>query len=112
MGTIKVFNCYAFYFAAWLLFCNVPLTLAQAVSFLPAPDLSVIANCCDVVSGDFNGDGKVDLMVSDFATGTLQLLLGDGRGGFQRKVVPGVVSSYPRLIASDVNRDGKLDLLI
>jgi hypothetical protein len=57
------------------------------------------------VVGDFNGDGKEDLVVngSDGA-----LLLGDGQGRF---VSQGLNPNLGGIAAPDVNGDGKLDLL-
>ena len=36
-----------------------------------------------LVAGDFTGDGKLDLAVSDEANGELFILLGNGDGTFQ-----------------------------
>ncbi|MEP6819417.1 MAG: FG-GAP-like repeat-containing protein [bacterium] len=67
-----------------------------------------------VTTGDFNGDGKRDLAVGNFdggtGTGNISILLGNGNGTFQSAV--NFVALHPdSLIASDLNNDGKLDLL-
>ena len=37
---------------------------AQNVSFVPQPDIPFVNTSISTVSGDFNGDGKPDLVVS------------------------------------------------
>ena len=75
------------------------------------------------VLGDFNGDGKLDLMVvsvSQAADGTwfpsLVPLLGNGNGTFTQGTAVALRSAgYPvvnGILAVDVNGDGKLDLLV
>jgi hypothetical protein len=65
-------------------------------------------------AGDFNGDGKLDLVVSgtDFSNFTEQtyVLIGNGDGTFQtpNSVAPG----NGTVSVVDVNKDGKLDLII
>ena len=64
--------------------------------------------------GDFNGDGKPDLAVTNYAANTVSILLNNGNGTFQSHVdyatEPG---SSPRVIATgDFNGDGKLDLAV
>ena len=66
----------------------------------------------DVKSGDFNRDGKQDLVYAD-STSELSLYLGNGDGTFQsRMAVPSdVSSSLPGLIVDDFNNDAILDIV-
>lgn len=64
--------------------------------------------------GDFNGDGKLDLVLSIWAFPEVYLALGNGDGTFQpSQVVANLGGSTPVSTATaDVNGDGKLDLVI
>src|SRR5207245_1208094 len=65
-----------------------------------------------VAVGDFNGDGKLDLLASNWDAGTLSILPGNGDGTFQQAVDLSV-GSFPHDVAiGDVNRDGRLDVVI
>jgi hypothetical protein len=66
-----------------------------------------------VATGDFNGDGKVDLAVVHGADNTVNILLGKGDGTFAPPV------SYPTghggslwVTVADLNGDGKQDLVL
>ena len=83
-------------------------------------DVSAIA----MAAGDFNGDKKTDLVVSNFVSGdlgfSLDLLLGNGDGTFQ--AVKGIASDLQcgpiavlaclNFTPADFNKDGKLDLAV
>jgi hypothetical protein len=62
--------------------------------------------------GDFNGDGKPDLAISNLGSNTVSILLNVGNGTFQSHVdYP--TGTYPGQIATgDFNGDGKLDLVV
>ena len=65
-------------------------------------------------SGDFNGDGKLDLLLltPDFGSGaTMAILLGNGNGTFQAPVTYSVPVA-PYLVVGDFNSDGKPDIAI
>ena len=69
----------------------------------------------DLAAGDFNSDGKQDLAVSIFTQQTsLSLLTGNGNGTFNAPVnFPNTTGSdSPVIVATDVNNDTRLDLLI
>lgn len=74
-----------------------------------------------IKTGDFNGDGKQDFVVThiDFVTlGTdparLQMFFGDGRGNFSERpdffATTPWVNYVPRLIVEDFNGDGRPDI--
>ena len=62
------------------------------------------------VTGDFNGDGKLDLATASLSTNTVSVLQGNGDGTFGTASTIKVGSKPNSLIAADFNGDGKVDL--
>ncbi len=89
---------------------------APAASVFLAPNPGATPLAGPVVTGDFNNDGKVDLVVgqtsSDGTTGSLLFYKGMGNGTFAAPVT--TTSSLPvmGLLAADINGDGRLDVMI
>lgn len=68
-----------------------------------------------LASGDFDGDGKLDLAFTRQDTQELRILLGDGKGNFREATVEGVKipgNSIYDLKVTDVNGDGRPDLVL
>ena len=65
-----------------------------------------------IVAGDFNGDGKLDLAVTDYGSNTVIILLGNGDGTFGLPTTIPVGTQPKSIIAADFNNDGKLDLAV
>lgn len=65
-----------------------------------------------VTIADFNGDGKLDMAVSNFSDNTVSILLGIKTGTFGAAVSYATGMSPAALGAADFNHDGKLDLVV
>ena len=65
-----------------------------------------------VAAGDFNGDAKLDLAVTNSVDNTVSVLLGNGNGTFQPRVDYATGARPTSVVVADFNGDGKLDLAI
>jgi hypothetical protein len=92
--------------APFLAAANYPLTDV-------ATNPGAIADPDAIATGDFNGDGKTDILVGgtrDFKGPGLVFLPGRGDGTFGAPVPSATTGSYTSIAAGDFNKDGKLDV--
>jgi hypothetical protein len=83
--------------------------------FQAKTDFPVAANPQAVAAGDFNSDGKVDLVATlNDSQLSLALLTGTGTGTFNPPIYFPNTSGFdsPGIAATDLNSDGKLDLVV
>jgi hypothetical protein len=89
-----------------------PEAAAQTVSFGAKTAFGTGDSPVSVAVGDFNGDGKLDLVVANIDSATVSILLGTGTGSFGAKTDFGTGSSPRSVAVGDFNGDGKLDLAV
>lgn len=79
----------------------------------PGSPIPVGARPVSIASADFTGLGTPDLAVANFDSGTVSVLLGDGKGDFtEAPGVPIPVNTPIALVTGDFNRDGYQDLAV
>ena len=87
-------------------------------TFQPAISVNAGKNPISIAVGDFNNDGKEDLVIADFGdrstggSGSVEVLLGNGDGTFQAPIKLSAGTEPFPLAVGDFNGDGKLDFAV
>ena len=83
----------------------------------PSSSLALAHSPGELAFADLDRDGKLDLAAASHDSYDVAVFLGDGRGGFSPAIGSPIASSLGSaphnhgLVASDVNEDGRLDLV-
>src|SRR5215831_16659672 len=84
---------------------------AETVSFIARREFNAGHSPKSVAVADFNGDGLLDLAVTDDWYGNLPILLGNGDGTFQEPIFA-VAPTSASVTVGDFNGDGIPDLAV
>jgi hypothetical protein len=83
---------------------------SRQLSFATPATYSAHLNPHSIAIGDLNADGKPDLVVANWDSGDVSVLLGKGNGTFQAHADYAVGQKPSNVVVGDLNGDGKLDL--
>lgn len=85
-----------------------PLTFAPPTGF-PLPGIAPRG----ITTGDYNGDGRLDVVTAISLSDMITMSLGDGAGGFGQPTTFSVGSGLPvDVAAADFDEDGNLDVAL
>ncbi|MFY9559088.1 MAG: FG-GAP-like repeat-containing protein [Terriglobales bacterium] len=79
---------------------------------LLAPIVSGASGVTGVATGDLNGDGKLDLVLTAYPYGAVAILLGNGDGTFQGAGTYFSGGAANSVVVADLNEDGHPDLVV
>ena len=83
-----------------------------ALSFKAAANFGAGDSPNSIAEGDFDGDGDVDLVIANFDSNNVSVLLNDGTGNFGSAINFAVTGSASSVAVGDFNEDGDLDLAV
>ncbi len=90
---------------------NYGITLAPSTGdFLPLTSYGTNQYPYFVTTGDFNGDGKPDVVATNVVVFALTILLNDGNGAFTSAGSFSTAGNPTGISSADFNHDGKIDL--
>ena len=98
--------------AAILLLSSAIPVAARTLSFIESKDSAVGLQPVSVATGDFNGDGVIDLAVANSRSDSVSVLLSKGDGNFQPARNFAAGSTPQSVVSGDFNGDGSLDLAV
>ncbi|RXK84657.1 DUF4347 domain-containing protein [Chlorobaculum sp. 24CR] len=88
------------------------VSIPALLSFAPKVDYATGSYPYSVTSADVDGDGDADMLVANYNSNTVSVLLNNGNGTFAVKV-DYATGDYPRSVTSaDVDGDGDADMLV
>jgi hypothetical protein len=108
-GSLRV--CLVIVMVTSLLMGATPAGAAPAM-FGPATNFAVGNGPGGIVRGDFDGDGNPDLVVANYNSNNISVLVGDGNGGFGKAKNFAVGDEPTGVISGDFDGDGKPDLAV
>jgi FG-GAP-like repeat len=99
------------YIAASPLFLMIFVTMVFGGTFRTAPHFPAGNSPSAIGEGDFNHDGKLDLVVANNGDSIVQIFLGEGKGMFKAQAPIPLDGAPVALAVGDFNRDGILDVV-
>ncbi len=96
--------------ALWPALLVAAAPLPAAPTLFPRPAYPADGYPYRVLTGDFNGDGIVDLVTGNYNSNDVSILLGDSAGGFSPPSHFPAGTQIIDLVVADLDGDGRLDV--